>query len=282
MDQAAGSGRFWCWQPADKGPSMMLCSPFHPPALSPEPTSGTPARCRAPHPALHQARPAGTASVPGILAGALILAQPLLGELSLLMADWLARRATIRRLSRGTLVLQQGEPDRAFYTVLSGSVHLVRHSLSGRSLLLAECMPGDHFGERGLIDGLPRASSARCAEATDLLVVVDTDFQHCLAESASLRLALLRSLSQRLRQSNRRIQMLALDDVQGCVLRHLQDASILDNGQRIVRGPVTRKALADRIGASREMVSRVFRHLAATGRIQHLQDGSLLLEAAAA
>ena len=52
-------------------------------------------------------------------------------------------------------------------------------------------------------------------------------------------------------------------------------------GQRIVNPPITRQFVADRIGASREMVSRVFKDLTARGQIQQRQDGSLLLCCAA-
>ena len=222
------------------------------------------------------ARSAGTRLGP-----ALIQAQPLLGSLSEALAGWLAPRLAIRRLRRGELVLHQGQPDRAFYIVCKGSVHAVRQAGNGRSLLLDVLGPGDHFGECGLIDGQPRAATLRCAQPTDLLMVQGDDFRHCLDQSDALRKALMRALSQRLRARNQRIVMLALNDVHGCVVHHLHDASVEVLGQRIVNPPITRQFVADRIGASREMVSRVFKDLTARGQIQQRQDGSLLLCCAA-
>lgn len=226
--------------------------------------------------------PAGAAASGHDLSAALILAQPLLCALSPDLADWLAGRAILRRQARTALLAQQGQVDRAFHTVLTGTVHLVRQGDTGRSLLLAHLGPGEHFGVRSLIDGKPRGSAARCVGATDLLVVSAADFLRCLDNSASLRQALLQDLSQQVRRKNRRIEMLALNDVQGCVLRELHGASVLHQGQRIVPGPITRQALADGIGASREMVSRVFRDLTRSGRIRQMQDGSLLLDTTAA
>ena len=211
------------------------------------------------------------------LSPALILSLPLLGSLSGEQAAWLAQRVAIRRLRRNEVLVHQGEPDRAFHIVCSGSVHAVRQGRNGRSLLLDVLGPGGHFGERGLIDEQPRETTVRCAKASELLTVQGADFRQCLAESHALRSALMRTLSQRLRERNQRIAMLALNDVHGCVVRHLQDASVEVQGQRIVHPPFTRQFVADRIGASREMVSRVFKDLTASGKIQHRQDGSLLL-----
>ena len=211
------------------------------------------------------------------LSPALILTLPLLSSLSGQQAAWLAQRVAIRRLRRNEVLAHQGEPDRAFHIVGTGSLHAVRQGRNGRSLLLDVLGPGGHFGERGLIDDQPRETTVRCAQATELLTVQGPDFRQCLAELHALRSALLRTLSQRLHERNQRIAMLALNDVHGCVLHHLHDASVEVQGQRIVHPPFTRQFVADRIGASREMVSRVFKTLAASGQIQHRQDGSLLL-----
>ena len=215
------------------------------------------------------------------LSPALILQLPLLSKLSGEQAAWLAQRVVIRRLRRGEVLVHQGDPDRGFHIVCSGSVHAVRQGRNGRSLLLDVLGPGGHFGERGLIDELPRETTVRCAQATELLTVHGPDFRQCLDESPAMRQALLHTLTQRLRARNQRITMLALNDVHGCVLRHLHDASVEVQGQRIVHPPFTRQFVADRIGASREMVSRVFKDLAATGKIQQQQDGSLLLHCSA-
>ena len=86
----------------------------------------------------------------------------------------------------------------------------------------------------------------------------------------------------RLRARNLRISLLALNDVRQCVMRHLHDISIEVQGQRVVAAPVTRQFVADRIGASRKMVSRTFKQLATSGQIQQRQDGSLLLHCPAA
>ncbi len=62
-----------------------------------------------------------------------------------------------------------------------------------------------------------------------------------------------------------------------CVLQHLLDRAEHLDGQRRVRGPINRQAIADTIGASREWVSRVMLDLTRSGLIEPLPDGSVLV-----
>lgn len=228
----------------------------------------------------------GTAAAPGNRnAGAgtnpspldLLRKLPLLGGLPDDDLAWLARRVGFRRLRRGVLVVEQGDLDSALHFVVSGRVHAVRRGLNDRTLLLEVLGPGDHFGARGLIDAQTRSSSVRCVEPTQLMVVHQADFEQFLVNSSAFRDSLHQALTQRLRGSNQRIAVLALSDVRGCVIRHLLEVSEDQAGQRVVRAPVRRQMVADRIGASREMVGRVLKSLTAAGKIEIRQDGSLLI-----
>lgn len=132
------------------------------------------------------------------------MALPLLDGLSAELALWLARRVVVRRLGRGTLVAEQGQPDQALFILLSGAAHSLRQSASGRNLVLDTLGRGDHFGEPWLADGLLRASSVRCAGPSEVLMIHRADFAHCLAQSPALQDRLLHTMVERLRNSNRR------------------------------------------------------------------------------
>ena len=74
------------------------------------------------------------------------------------------------------------------------------------------------------------------------------------------------------RQATESVKSLALEDVYARVVRLLTDLSDAGpDGQRRVRERLTQQGIADRIGASREMVSRIFKDLGAGGYIA--QDG---------
>ena len=79
---------------------------------------------------------------------------------------------------------------------------------------------------------------------------------------------LIRKLIRSVRQATESVKSLALEDVYARVVRLLTDLSdVGPDGQRRVRERLTQQGIADRIGASREMVSRIFKDLGAGGYI---------------
>jgi len=79
---------------------------------------------------------------------------------------------------------------------------------------------------------------------------------------------LIRKLIRSVRQATESVKSLALEDVYARVVRLLTDLSDPGpDGQRRVRERLTQQGIADRIGASREMVSRIFKDLGAGGYI---------------
>ena len=69
-----------------------------------------------------------------------------------------------------------------------------------------------------------------------------------------------------MREATESVKSLALEDVYARVVRLLADLSDpVADGRRRVRERLTQQGIADRIGASREMVSRIFKDLTAGG-----------------
>lgn len=202
---------------------------------------------------------------------------PLLRELDPALARQIAERAVIRRVGRHGMVFEQGSRESGLYVLLKGQAQLVRHHKRGRSLVVDQLRPGDHFGELSAIDDAPQYASVRCTVPSEVLVIGRTAFIDMLHESPPLLQALLRMTVARVRRKNRRIALLALHDVRGCVVQQLLDLAELQDGQPVVRGRISRQAVADMIGASRAMVSRVMMTLTRSGALVTLPDGSTLV-----
>ena len=207
---------------------------------------------------------------------------PLLCVLEPELIQRLAQRAVVRTITRHALVFEQGSRECGLYILLKGQAQVVRHNQRGRALVVDQLRPGDHFGELSAIDDQPQYASVRCAVPSEVLLINRSDFIDCLHESQTLLPALLQLMVQRVRRKNRRITLLALHDVRGCVVQQLLDLAELQDGQPVVRGRICRQAIADMIGASRAMVSRVMMALMRTGEIQTLPDGSTHIRCEAA
>ena len=70
-----------------------------------------------------------------------------------------------------------------------------------------------------------------------------------------------------MRQATDSVKSLALQDVYGRVVHLLDELSISFEGKRIVGERLTQQDIAERVGSSREMVSRIFKDLTAGGYI---------------
>ena len=207
----------------------------------------------------------------------LLAAMPLLCVLEPEWIQRIATRAVVRSITRHALVVEQGSRECGLYILLNGQAQVVRHNQRGRALVVDQLHAGDHFGELSAIDDQPQYASVRCPVPSEVLVISRTDFIDCLHESRTLLPALLQLMVQRVRRKNRRITLLALHDVRGCVVQQLLDLAQLQDGQPVVRGRICRQAIADMIGASRAMVSRVMMALTRAGEIETLADGSTLI-----
>lgn len=217
--------------------------------------------------------PAARPQVPAdLLAGV-----PLLQMLEPDLRQQLAQRAVVRRIARHGIVFEQGSRECGLFVLLKGQAQSVRHNQRGRALVVDQLRPGDHFGELSAIDDEPQYASVRCSVPSEVLVISRVDFIDCLHESQTLLPAFLQQMVQRVRRKNRRITLLALHDVRGCVVQQLLDLAELQDGQPVVRGRICRQSVADMIGASRAMVSRVMMALTRAGELQTLPDGSTLV-----
>jgi CRP/FNR family cyclic AMP-dependent transcriptional regulator len=97
--------------------------------------------------------------------------------------------------------------------------------------------------------------------------VSGANLREFLAAHPDFALHLIHKLIWRLRHATDRVKSLALDDVYGRVVRMLHELSEADGDERVVRERLTQQDIAERIGASREMVSRIFKDLTLGGYI---------------
>ena len=188
----------------------------------------------------------------------------------------IARMAGVRRVPRNTTIVRVGDSTDALFVRVSGSAKVLNRDAEGREVILSLLGAGECFGEMGLIDGAPRSADVVSCEPCELLVIAKSDFARALAENVDLCFNMMKSLADRLREANRKIESLALLDVYGRVAKLLLEFSVVEDGQRVIRRKVSKQDMAKMVGASREMVSRVMRDLEVRGYIRD-EQGVLVL-----
>lgn len=190
----------------------------------------------------------------------------------------IARVTQHRKAPRHAAIVRAGDHTDSLYVIVSGSAKVLNSDADGREVIITLLGPGEFFGEMGLIDGSPRSADVVANEPCELLVIGKADFKRCLADNFDLCLNIMKSLVQRLREADRKIESLALMDVYGRVARLLIEMSEDVGGESVVVRKISKQDIAKMIGASREMVSRVMKDLSQQGLIEERPQGIVLCE----
>jgi CRP-like cAMP-binding protein len=186
-----------------------------------------------------------------------------------------------RCYKRGERVVTQGQKTGTLFVILSGRARVLLSSGSrqSREVIVAALTVGDYFGEMSLIDDGRHSASVDAETALDVLALEHEAFMKLLHESVTMTHAIMRGLVSRLREADRKIGTLALMSVYGRVANALLDmAKAAPAGDMIIRERISRQELAQMVGASREMVSRVMKDFESQGFVTTLQGGALFVK----
>ena len=200
---------------------------------------------------------------------------PLFSQLGNAELARLAHAAHEKSYAKDQPVFFEADPGDALYVVLTGQVRVVMIGEDGREVILALLRVGDFFGEMALLDDAPRSAHVITMEPSTLLLLRREDFRRCLHETPSIADGLLRELSRRLRQADSKIRGFAFLNADARVADVLLSMADKSDGVTISQ-PVSRRILAQLVGASRETVSRAFSEFSKQGLIQ-VSRGAILI-----
>jgi len=180
----------------------------------------------------------------------------------------LSAHASVKAFPKNTLVVSEGDKSVDYvYLIRSGRVKVFLCSAEGKEIDLAVLEPGDYFGEMSL-DGGPRSASVMTLARTELAIMRQSEFRKFLAASPDFSMQLIQKLIARTRSLLKSVKSLALMDVSDRVARLLLEMATEENGKLIINEKLSKRDIANRVGATREMASRVFKDLVASGYIQ--------------
>jgi CRP/FNR family cyclic AMP-dependent transcriptional regulator len=179
----------------------------------------------------------------------------------------LSAHAAVQSYPRHTVIINEGDRSDSIFIIQSGRVKVFLHGKDDREVVLNVHGPGEYFGEMVLDEG-PRSASVMTLEASKFLVISKAAFRRFLSANPDFAMKLINRLMSRVRALTENVGSLALMDVYGRVARLLLELAVDQDGRLVVAERLTQKDIADRIGASREMVSRIFKDLAAGGYIE--------------
>lgn len=189
---------------------------------------------------------------------------PLFSRLGNASLERFAQSCTRFKLDPDETLIEEGDSASAMYILISGRVRVERITPSAETQVLGIRGPGEVIGEMSLIDGRPREARVVASTGCKFLVLHRASFSELIRSEPTAALAVMESLSLRLREADSILLSMRSHEVHERLLDFLRRHA--DSSGNLTLN-LTQSALADHLGCSRESVSRAFAFLASNNDI---------------
>jgi CRP/FNR family cyclic AMP-dependent transcriptional regulator len=172
----------------------------------------------------------------------------------------LAKDGHPRRYKKRAVIISEGDLGASLYILLEGSVRIYTQDEQERELDFGVLEAGAIFGEMALEGGtrtasVEAASDCLCAEIPYALL------RKRVAENPDFAFFLISTLIGRSRSAVESAKNLALKTVYQRVIELLERESVQEGGLTLIPRRMSQQELANMVGASRDMVSKIFKDL---------------------
>jgi CRP/FNR family cyclic AMP-dependent transcriptional regulator len=178
----------------------------------------------------------------------------------------LAMLGRVRTYPKNTVFITEGDSSDSLFVILTGRVKVFISDSEGHEMILDTQGPGEYVGEMAL-DGKPRSASVMTLEPSTFAVIGREPVREHIRQNPDFALDMISRIIDRARIATSSVKDLALLDVYGRVARLLLNMAVERDGKLTIPEKLTQQEIAERVGASRDMVSRIFRDLTAGGYI---------------
>ena len=183
----------------------------------------------------------------------------------------LAARGRHRRWPAGASLFLEGDRATTVVVVVTGRVKVFSLTEQGEEVVLAVRGPGALLGELTAVDGTERGTSVSALEPVVALVVPAPAFVTFLHDRPAAAMVLLRLVTSRLRDADRKRVEFGAYDIAARVAGRLVELAdrfgeAVPDGVRI-SVPLSQDELAGWVGASREAVAKALRVLRDRGLV---------------
>lgn len=195
---------------------------------------------------------------------------PLFHEVSAEQLEHLATATREKRLQKGEMLFQRGDPAKGFYVVVFGQVKLAFSSAQGNEKVVDILGPQQTFGEAVMFMDRPFPVFAQALADSMVLHVSRNAVFELLERDASFARHMLAGLSMRLHALVQDVESLSLrSSAQRLIGYLLQQCGDRDAAEGSVECdlPASKQVLASRLNLTPETFSRILHDLSSSGLI---------------
>ena len=208
-------------------------------------------------------------------------AVPVLSALSREELKLFIDKAEFVRFPRNTLIIQQGERTTGLYIVLSGKVRVF---LTGdgemfdrpKEVSLSIEGEGSYIGEISLLDLEPRTASVKTLEDSHFLLISREALTQVIRQNPDVALSLIQGITKRFRSTIDSVKRFAFSTVYKRLVAVMLEMAEPVGDKLVIKERLTHQNLADLVGSSRVMVSRILKDLT-TGEYISTEKGRIVI-----
>lgn len=179
----------------------------------------------------------------------------------------LAARGRVTSFAKGDVLIREGDRGDTMLVILSGRVKVFSSNSDGKEVIYNIYGVGETIGEMALDHGT-RSASVLAMEETTCSIINHEELRRYIAANPDFAMQLIAKLIRRTRVAVESLRQMALMDVHGRLVKLLSSLTPDNKGIGNVTERLSQQELADRVGASRDMVSRILHNLEEEGYVE--------------
>lgn len=183
-------------------------------------------------------------------------------ELSLEQLEWLVECSTVREFDKNSIVIKQGDDTDSLHVILAGMVDVYLQNDTGKKIIINTLRPSEVFGEIESLGNISRQVSIIAKSKCIFAVISRQTFMETMLAETTVNQRVIELLVKRIQELTEDLSSVALDDVYHRVVRVLYK-NVTEVDGKMITGRLTQQDIANRVGATREMVHCILRDLKA-------------------
>lgn len=128
---------------------------------------------------------------------------PMFEDMSLDQLRLLTAHLDVVHFRRGHVIFAEGNCSQHLYIIVSGRVQIVKASGRSQTRILTTLSAPDFFGDMGIFENVPHGATVVADEATEVLRLESDIFNYFIRHHPTMRFAIGRALSARVRRTTR-------------------------------------------------------------------------------
>ncbi len=171
-----------------------------------------------------------------------------------------------KKYEKGQIIYHQGDLGDSFYYLKKGKVSVFMTSSDGLEKTLNTASSGEILGEAAFFDKLPRVSSAKAVENSELVIIDKNRLIELIRKHPNLAMELLEIQAKRIRLLSSQIDSMAFLQADARIAQLLLQYKTSINGKLFVN--LTHEEIGSMAGVSRVTVSKILNVFVKKGMVK--------------